>query len=86
MGNPVGFNAITVPSIWEMAGNELQSCSLPAKGCIPPQYAWAAVTIPQDCQWEESVNVKWNLTTPSALQTTLTELNAESGITKKMFS
>lgn len=25
MGNPVGFNAITVPSTWEMAGNELKS-------------------------------------------------------------
>lgn len=39
MGNPVGFNAITVPSTWEMAGNELKSGTLPAKGCLPPQYA-----------------------------------------------
>lgn len=67
MGNPTGCNVIMVPSTWEMAGNELQRRTVPAKVHIAPQYAWAAATIPQECRQEKSLNVKLNIKTPFAL-------------------
>lgn len=77
MGNPVGFNAITVPSIWETAGNELQHKGVHSPSiCVKSSNNSTGVPT-EECECEMKFN------SSLCLYITFIELNAELGIIKK---